>query len=1314
MMGKISITKTARLGLIFQGKENPMADENAQDVLNRILADLKSGDEARELAAIDALERVNFNSEAVLAQLERLALGGNETVRNAALRALSLKTSQFVASKRSPLNKSGRAMILYQIGIWLDNGLIEEHRAEVIQRRYDFDSKPGIPVRKAEVPPPSERQEQGMEAETAKPIMPAPVISEPPKPVTQPQPAGPRPSLTQILLSETSIRVYLYLGAFFVIASAAILAALVEAARLPILLVATLIFAGGAIGFKRRLPQPSFALAIVFSFLLPIDAGVMADMFDLPVRSNDFYWAGVFLLMTVIWGFGTWFYESRVFSLASFAASPLAVLRIDQAFDLSKDWSLFTVGAASLASLYFVRALQNWKDKKFAQPLFLSAHVLQAAALLLSLVFILINLFDSEIPSDAWSAHALTWLLAASFYAASDLLVPLVFFPWTAVASLFLVPWLFLSAFDASALTQVAGFGVWGALAAFTSEFTRRARDKRIQQYSPPLLILSLPLFSVAILWGLVEDARYAFAAFFGTGLVYTGINFLRPRWEVWSIALLAWLGSYFTFFALPFMQKTDVYFGYQLLIASLLLLLPELFSKEPLTFARSWNAPPVALGIILVSFNILFAHALLFEEGIYFSRAAVTLGVYALLFAAYAIRFRQPLIGYLATTSLALTVVYALIHFDLDLWLPSLAALSAVYYFAGYFLARNEGRKSLGAMLVNSGLALGMIFSTIAALTLKETGGWYALLIAALFTIEMFTRRNGILELFVMSLPGMAFILILNDFKVHEFAYYAYGLSLVWLAGDAVLHLTFAGRSRVEIFTRIAGGLAATVFTIEVLNKNIASAPASTCFAVYTAFFAAYALTYQKPALGYLSTASAGLTMFYTLDHFRIETWLPLFTGLSLAYYLAGFFLQKKSAGWSDMFRYSGLALGSVVSFAALIGFEPTGGWYAVVVGALFVVETVSTRNGWFEAGIHILFSIAALLILRDFKVHEESYILLAFSLVWLGGDVALHKTFKERKIANPVRWIGAGIVALNALLLLVSTYTEAAVCFGVYTFFFAVYALLYNQPLIGYASTVSLPLAVYFGLRAAESDRWLFPVMAIAILYYAFGFVLRGGGKAKWDSVLLLSGLCLGTITALLAPAQSGGIEKAIPIALAATLFAVEAFHLRNVWLAFPANILYLISYFTLLIELNVDEPQYFSIGAALLGMLMHYLLIRANSKTGAFIMGAISQLVLLGTSYIQLVSTSQVGFFFVLFFQSLVIIFYGLYMRSRSLVFAPIGIVVLATLTILYSALQNLSLVIIIGVSGLILLTLGILAVLMRERIASFVERFSDWNA
>jgi len=199
-----------------------------------------------------------------------------------------------------------------------------------------------------------------------------------------------------------------------------------------------------------------------------------------------------------------------------------------------------------------------------------------------------------------------------------------------------------------------------------------------------------------------------------------------------------------------------------------------------------------------------------------------------------------------------------------------------------------------------------------------------------------------------------------------------------------------------------------------------------------------------------------------------------------------------------------------------------------------------------------------------------------------------------------------------------------------------------------------------------------------------------------------------------ALLAPFQAGGVDKAIPIAIAATLFALEAYARRNVWLAFPANILYLISYFTLLNELNVDEPQYFGIGAALLGMLMHFLLVRAKSQMGAFTMGMLSQLALLGTTFIQMVSTNQLSFFFVLFIQSMVILAYGIIMRSRSLVIAPIGFAVLGTVTVLYSALKDLSIVLIVGVTGIILLALGILAVLMRERITTLAERFSDWDA
>ena len=113
---------------------------------------------------------------------------------------------------------------------------------------------------------------------------------------------------------------------------------------------------------------------------------------------------------------------------------------------------------------------------------------------------------------------------------------------------------------------------------------------------------------------------------------------------------------------------------------------------------------------------------------------------------------------------------------------------------------------------------------------------------------------------------------------------------------------------------------------------------------------------------------------------------------------------------------------------------------------------------------------------------------------------------------------------------------------------------------------------------------------------------------------------------------------------MAITATLFAAEAFALRNVWWALPANAFYLMSYFMILFELNVEEPQYYSIGAALLGMLMHFLLTRAGSKTGAFIAGMLSQLVLLGTTYIQMVSTNRLSFFFVLFVQSMIVLIYG----------------------------------------------------------------------
>jgi hypothetical protein len=226
----------------------------------------------------------------------------------------------------------------------------------------------------------------------------------------------------------------------------------------------------------------------------------------------------------------------------------------------------------------------------------------------------------------------------------------------------------------------------------------------------------------------------------------------------------------------------------------------------------------------------------------------------------------------------------------------------------------------------------------------------------------------------------------------------------------------------------------------------------------------------------------------------------------------------------------------------------------------------------------------------------------------------------------------------------------------------------------------------------------------------------VKSGSGKNKWGDTLLLSGLGLGTLTAISAPFE-GGLIASLPVAAVATLFAVEAFRRRNVWLGFPSNAFYLMAYFMSLVELRVDEPQFFTVGAAVLGLVMHYFLVRSGSRVGAFLTGMLSQLVLLSATYIQMVTTGQQVYFFVVFLQALAVLVYGLVIRSRSLVFTPIFFVLVSVVTVVGHALRGLSTAVLIGVTGILMIGVGTLAVLMRERLlearTNLSERLSQWN-
>ncbi len=290
----------------------------------------------------------------------------------------------------------------------------------------------------------------------------------------------------------------------------------------------------------------------------------------------------------------------------------------------------------------------------------------------------------------------------------------------------------------------------------------------------------------------------------------------------------------------------------------------------------------------------------------------------------------------------------------------------------------------------------------------------------------------------------------------------------------------------------------------------------------------------------------------------------------------------------------------------------------------------------------------------------------------------------------------------------------------FGIYSLLFLTFSLIYHRPTLGYAYTLTLPLFAAFAFRTFHITQWIHPVIVLALAYYKVSLLLRMFHRVTgWEKTLLYSGLGLGVIVSAAAPTL-GGLDSAIPVSIAATLWAVEALWRKNAWLAFPANGLYLLAYFIILIELKVDQPQFFSMGAALLGIIQHYLLTRAGSKTGTFIMGMLSQLTLLGTTYIQMVGNGSQGliYFAALFFQAIAVLVYGVIIRSRSLTITPIAFLVISVLSVIYILVYDLldviTTIVMVGCSGGILLALGISAVIMRERITKLGEKLSDWKA
>ncbi|MBL8061971.1 MAG: hypothetical protein JNK32_03055 [Anaerolineales bacterium] len=1319
------IQKQAR-AILDQGKE-PVPSEQAvnteeeivtvsqgqspQEVLNHIRNLLASNEDADRLAAMEKLKNLKYSSSAIRLAIEQIALHDpNEDLRKEALSLLNHPTHRYIIAQANIIPITERRLLLSEIDKLVRENLLSADIANVIRKRYDFDIAPQpkpepAPAQMAVTQPPAESEAK----QEARPV-PAPVAAPPSQPR---EPVAPRATLLQTLLSETSIKIALYLGAFFVIASAIILAAAVPETRLPILIIGTLIFGSVAVAIRKRLPQPSFALFIVFSFLLPITANVVEDLFKFGPEARAGYWVVICLFMALIWSGGTWLYSSRLFSITAFISLTIATLRIGDALNAEFEVYTIMIGLTALVGLGGTAILKKWKDSKFALPLFLAAQLLQVGVLAGSFAIFIYRFFP---PVDAplWNLASIpVWGFAFAFYVLSNRIYPFVAFPWLTAATLLSVPWFLFAAFEMESLAACLTFLAWGTLLAAVSEGIFRI--ERPREYSLPILLTSVPTLIFAIGFGFTKDVVTGMVSALAVMVIHGILHGLRARGGLWALALLSFITAYFSFFALPFMENVEIFFGYKLLGLSLIFLLPDLLLKNDLRHNLHWRLPPRLYGILFTLWNfIAFAPA---EEKPYI-HTAVIFAVYTILAVLYALRYNLPWVGYIGTLALTISTIYTVNHFHLDLWFEALSVLAILYFSSGYLLKENESRAAWRTMLEASGLVLGSIVSIVALLAVREYSGWFIAAIGSLFIVEMYTRKQSLFEVGAHILLSMGSLLILHDFNIREVSYNPLVVSLIVLTLDLVFSRSYQAARNLEWIVKGLGAILA--LTASFFFTQAATQDAVIGFSILTIFFAVYALVQKQAAYAYIPATYLPITLVYILHLFKLDAWLPALTALAVLYFVVGLALRAKPK-WSFMFRNSALALGTILSFTALFTLKETSGWYALVIGLLFAAEMYLRRDGRFEFGLPIMFNIGAFLILRDLHIEEVAYHLLTFSLVWLLADLLAHLTFTHPRILKlPVRGIGALLCTINFPILFFTGWTNdatvSAVGFGVYALLFLTVSLVYKNPNLFYAFTVTLPLFVIFLCRDLNIEKWIHPLIVIAVIYYAAGYILRRSEHFKgWDSALLFSGLGLGVIVSLAAPAF-GGLDAALPVAVAATLWAVEAFAKKNAWLAFPANILYLLAYFIILIELNQDEPQFYSMGAALLGLIQHYLLVRAGSKTGAFLTGMVSQLILLGTTYIQMVTSGSGGliYFVVLFLQSLAVLVYGIVIRSRSLTFTPIILVVLGVVTVLYSAFQGMNTVVLIGCTGILMLIFGIIAVLMRERITKLGERLSDWRA
>jgi hypothetical protein len=954
--------------------------------------------------------------------------------------------------------------------------------------------------------------------------------------------------------------------------------------RLPILSLAVLAFGGTALALKKRLPQPSFTLFIVFSFLLPINAGVFADLVNLTGQALAAYWTFVLLVCAVIWVFATWFYQSRFFTLAALGSLVYSSGFVPGIFSPEPilEARMASVQFGNLLALGGLFMLTRKKDAHFTQPAFLFSqflNILLASSLAITALF---NLLANQ-PGPLWAFIAAAWLFMAVYYAVSHLLRPFALFPWFASAALAPVVFLFQFGFEFTRQPWALGLGwtVWAFTLTALSEITYRLNHlnwlkNKTGGYPLPLALAGIALFLFGGLWGAFESVSWAFALFLTAAILLGLAHLLRPRGWVWLASLVYGLAAYFLFFNLPFLPDLGAYLASQITLAAILLTLPDIALRPDWRANWKWFLPIRGLAVLMGTVSLFAIPTIGLSDQFQAAGCALFLsGAYWL----YAIRYDKAWLAYLPGFLLALGLAYAFgainERFQIQLGLAALSGLVFCYYFGGWALERFFKREAWSQTLRHTGLFLAPLLAFASLLSDYPLEGWLIGLLALPFIAE--TRRKPKLEIIAPLFLALGFHLILVENSIELLHYHLGGMTVLWLSTDYLYKRILPDRPLAPL--TYLGAFALALLTANTLLTTQAAPALFATSLGLTLFLLAYALLYRKAQLGYGFTISLSISAWIFAFTWLNGEWLWALTPLALALFIIGLALRND---WGETMRFSGLGLAALTAFSALFASQAGVGWFVTALTLAWLTETWLKKQPWAESGFYLSGLVSLWLFYTQQSWLTLPYLLAGTAIYLLGFDLIFgFKITRHPTLALVTRAFG-GLTGLTALLFCIPNginLGEVQIAFAL-TVFFTLYAPLHKKPVLGYIPAGLLAVSILFLL--AWMDRWewwLAALTSLSVAYFIAGLAL----KNAWGTILRFSGLglaALSTLYAVLWPLEGAGWF----VSILTLIWLAETLLKKRPWAEGGFYLSGVLAFGLLLHQYDLLTPPYFLAGAAI----------------------------------------------------------------------------------------------------------------------------------